>query len=86
MRGAKFFTRPFAAGGGKAIEMARGSAGGGGIFPAGFKPSGFVETHEDGIKGAGSQVGGLAESVAVMPVRGLNEERVEKSEGLAREA
>ena len=63
--------------------MARGAAcGGAGLLPAGFQPAEFFEAHEDGVKGAGGEVGLLAEGVAVMPGGGFVEEGFEEEEGL----
>ena len=86
LRGAKFFTGPLAAVARKAVEVAGRAAGGRCIFPTSFEPAGFFESHEDGIESAGSEAGGLAESVAVVPGRRLKEQGLEEVESLAGDA
>jgi len=66
--------------------MARRPAEGGGVFPASVEPTRFFKAHKDWVECAGGQAGRLAQDVPVMPVRGLNEERLEENEGLAGDA
>ena len=61
--------------------MARRAATSGSL-PSGFEPVEFFKAHENGVKGTGRDSRGLRESVAVVPVGGAVEERVEEREGL----
>src|ERR1700722_13494634 len=79
----EFFSRPGTGFGREAVKVARGApCGGAGLLPAGFQPAEFFEAHEDGVEGAGCEVGLLAEGVAVVPGGGFVEESFEEGEGL----
>lgn len=52
------------------------------IFPARLQPLSFFEAHQNGIEGAGSKAGPLAEGVAVVPPGGMDEQRFEQGKRL----
>jgi len=82
LRGAEFFAGPFAAVAGKAVEMSRGPAGGRGVFPTSFEPTGLIEAHENRIKRSGGDAGLTGNGVAVMPLAGTSQEGREDVESL----
>jgi hypothetical protein len=81
-----FFTRPGAAVGSEAIEMAGRAAGIGRFFPFGFEPMEFFEAHENGVESSGSEGGLLGEGVAVMPLSGAEEQSFDEKKGLRGDA